>query len=64
VSSFPMVFFVWNAILRSVCLKKFLKYEVSLPSYVKMAHLGGAEFRIHQLGWFRGVGFNGKGVVL
>jgi hypothetical protein len=41
VSKFPVVFFVRNAILRSVCLKKFVMYEVPLPSYVKLAHLGG-----------------------
>ena len=29
---------VWNVILRSVLLKIFVMYEVSLPMYVKLAH--------------------------
>jgi len=41
VSRFPLVFFVRNAILGSVCLKMFVIYEVSLPTYVKLAHFGG-----------------------
>jgi len=38
VSRFPIVFFVRRAILRSVRLKMFVMYEVSLPIYVNLAN--------------------------
>jgi hypothetical protein len=38
VSRFPIVFFVRRAILRSVRLKMFVMYEVSLPIYVNLAY--------------------------
>ena len=37
-SRFPIVFFVRRAILRSVRLKMFVMYEVSLPIYVNLAN--------------------------
>ena len=55
VSSFPIVFFVRKAILRSVCLKTFVMYEVSLPTYVKLAHFWG---------FFRSISWAGLGVLL
>jgi len=36
-----MVFVVRRAVLRSVCLKTLVMYEVSLPVYVKVAHFVG-----------------------
>ena len=33
-----MVCLVWKVILRSVLLKMFVMYVVSLPMYVKLAH--------------------------
>jgi len=39
VSRFANVCVVRNAILRSVLLKMFVMYEVSLPVFVKLAHL-------------------------
>jgi len=38
VSRFSIVLLVRRAILRSVCLKMLMMYEVSLPIYVKLAH--------------------------
>ena len=38
VSRFPIVFLVRRELLRSVCLKMLVMYEVSLPIYVKLAH--------------------------
>ena len=43
VSTFPVVFLVQRAILRSVRLKMLVMYEVSLPIYVKLAHFWGVE---------------------
>ena len=66
VSRFPMVFSVRRAILSSVRLKMLVMYEVSLPTYVKLAHFGGG-CRFLWLGWFEGVRFvrfDGEEVVL
>ena len=66
VSRFPLVFLVRRAILRSVPLKMLVMYEVSLPTYVKLAHFWGG-CRVLWLGWFEGVRFvrfDGEGVVL
>jgi len=41
VSRFPIVFFVRRAILRSVRLKMFVMYKVSLLIYVNLANLFG-----------------------
>ena len=48
-----MVFFVRNAILRHAYLKMFVMYEVSLPTYVKLAHF---------LGVFGSISWGGLGV--
>jgi len=38
VSRLANVYVVWNVILRSIRLKMFVIYKVSLPIYVKLAH--------------------------
>jgi hypothetical protein len=38
-SRLSKVLLVWNAIFKSVCLNMLLMYSVSLPTYVKVAHL-------------------------
>jgi hypothetical protein len=48
VGRFPIVFFVRRAILRSVRLKMFVMYEVSLLIYVNLAHFGGV---FGSVGW-------------
>ena len=50
VGRFPVVFFVRRAILRSVRLKMFVMYEVSLSIYLNLAHLLGGFGSISRAG--------------